>query len=731
MARTGISYDTAKNREKVDRSFIALDFNDSALGGGDPLGDVNKSSITVAGHTVVDVIHPSKAPRINRGEMMITSRPAKVAAPTGTRPSATAPNATANPKPSAFVSTFIDDTTGTATLETTILGRQSALPNSCQPTGGFGTTLDLNEIVIPTTDTDNCADWKAWMVYEHNLGKQRTWDAENTLYNTYVKKLAQWEAENPATDIEGMPISEPRSRVYVELAEPLAADATPSVVVLGGAALDLAGNANDSETLSKSTDWIAPTLTVTVTGTAADRPVAKGDGAFKVDVRSDEELRRRPKVYFVEITPTATMKDGKATGEYTYAVTTHATNDNVDAAASLTLQEDDEHWSKSYKVSSIESHFDGLFGVVVVGMDGDSNIGATAGWSAHEHREDTTAEEDAMPDEGDALDLSKLDAAGLLAEIDKVFNNDNKDGDGNSIVSGIGSVTPRSDKDGKETESANPFVKLDFGSEAGEYSDGKFKDSHDEVGIDKITLGGENAMGNLNRVSSTSYSLITRDLAVGSYKVEYTASDDAGNEYEGEFSFTVNERKPYKIGVKPGWNLVSLPATPVDPAIGSVLEGNGYITPVLGYQDGDWLTAIRQEDGTWRGRLTELEGGYGYWVHARTFESISTMLSEVDPAATLPTVPVTAGWNLLGVLDIFQNAEGEAPGQEGDNGDEADNYFSSIPWRVAYAYDTTKSLWIKTTPKATATGADSKEVQEILNGNGYWVWSTTPSSLVP
>ena len=361
-------------------------------------------------------------------------------------------------------------------------------------------------------------------------------------------------------------------------------------------------------------------------------------------------------------------------------------------------------------------------------MDGDSNIGATAGWSAHEHREDTTAEEDAMPDEGDALDLSKLDAAGLLAEIDKVFNNDNKDGDGASIVSGIGSVTPRSDKDGKETESANPFVKLDFGSEAGEYTDGKFKDSHDEVGIDKITLDGENAMGNLNRVSSTSYSLITRDLAVGSYKVEYTASDDAGNEYEGEFSFTVNERKPYKIGVKPGWNLVSLPATPVDPAIGSVLEGNGYITPVLGYQDGDWLTAIRQEDGTWRGRLTELEGGYGYWVHARTFESISTMLSEVDPAATLPTVPVTAGWNLLGVLDIFQNAAGTAPG-DGDNGDEADNYFSSIPWRVAYAYDTTKSLWIKTTPKATA--GDAADPQEILNGNGYWVWSTTPSSLVP
>ena len=60
----------------------------------------------------------------------------------------------------------------------------------------------------------------------------------------------------------------------------------------------------------------------------------------------------------------------------------------------------------------------------------------------------------------------------------------------------------------------------------------------------------------------------------------------------------------------------------------------------------------------------QIVGGYGYWVHARTFESIETMLTEVDPAGTLPTVPVTAGWNLLGVLDIFQNDEGDPPGRQ-------------------------------------------------------------------
>ena len=180
----------------------------------------------------------------------------------------------------------------------------------------------------------------------------------------------------------------------------------------------------------------------------------------------------------------------------------------------------------------------------------------------------------------------------------------------------------------------------------------------------EITLDGENVMGQLNRVDSDEFSLVTRDLEIGKHKVVYTAVDDAGNELEdGEFTFEVLEREPYEIDVSPGWNLISLPATPLEPAIGDVLANNQYISPVLGYQEGDWITAIREEDGTWRGRLETIDGGYGYWIHARTFESIETMLSEVDPAGTLPTVPVTAGWNLLGVLDIFQNDSGDVAGQ--------------------------------------------------------------------
>ena len=86
-------------------------------------------------------------------------------------------------------------------------------------------------------------------------------------------------------------IMEPRSRIYLELAEDLAADAEPDIVVVGGAVFDLAGNTNEAETF-EAMDWIAPSLTVMVTGTVDDRPIVNDKGSFSVDVRSDEDLNR-------------------------------------------------------------------------------------------------------------------------------------------------------------------------------------------------------------------------------------------------------------------------------------------------------------------------------------------------------------------------------------------------------------------------------------------------------
>ena len=706
-ARTGITWDSQKDKETVDRSYVALMFSDGDVGA-DALGDVDTDNITVVGHTIVGVIHPSERPVINRNTAMATEPTGSAPDDPGNPPGVVA--APADPKTRTDVSVRTGDITLANTCSVT------TAPTAAAP-GGTAITV-TSSITDPTAEERTyCTAWESRRTY---LVAKNTYDTSKAAYDNYT----QYKRENPGEDIEGQSITEPRARVYLELSEDLAADAEPDVVVVGGAVFDLAGNTNDAKT-EEAADWIAPSLSVAVTGTANDRPIVNEDGSFSVDVRSDEDLRRRPVVFFVEIAATQTKGADTATtsdDEYSYAIM------DVDEASPLTQQEDENHWAKKYKRSSIDidltSEENGkLIGVVVLGHDGMDNSGATAGWTPRDHQDAGN------PATGSSLNLAKMDGADLLVEIDEEFNGDVSDS------ATIGEVTPRSDDDGEETESSNPFVKLDFDDEDGEYDLGGYDDSHDTVTVTEITLNGDDVMAHLNRVSATQFSLVLRDLAVDTYKVEYVAEDEAGNELDdGEFSFEVKERQPYEIDVQPGWNLISLPATPLEPEIGSVLANNQYISPVLGYQEGDWITAIREEDGTWRGRLTEIAGGYGYWVHARTFESVETMLSEVDPAGTLPTVPVTAGWNLLGVLDIFQNDMDDPPGEKNADGEftsanyEADNYFSSIAWKVAYTYDTRHSLWIKSTPENPDPEGGPKE---IMNGKGYWVWSPAPNTLVP
>ena len=107
----------------------------------------------------------------------------------------------------------------------------------------------------------------------------------------------------------------------------------------------------------------------------------------------------------------------------------------------------------------------------------------------------------------------------------------------------------------------------------------------------------------------------------------------------------------------------------------------------MAYQNGNWLTAAVDEDGKWHGSLDRIEAGYGYWVFANTFDTLAPLIPEIEPTSVPLTVRVVHGWNLVGVVDVFQNAAGTAPGAEGGGNGEADTYFGSIDWRVAYTFD--------------------------------------------
>ena len=198
-----------------------------------------------------------------------------------------------------------------------------------------------------------------------------------------------------------------------------------------------------------------------------------------------------------------------------------------------------------------------------------------------------------------------------------------------------------------------------------------------------------------------------------------TGRDDAGNTVNASYKFEAVARKPYAVSLIPGWNLVSVPGTPLDSGVNAVMGSTAEAAIVLAYQDDEWLTAVN-DNGTWRGTLTEIVGGYGYWVQTTAFESIRTLIPETDTSSTLPTADVIAGWNLLGVVDVAQGKAGSNP----KGGSEADDYFGNIKWKVAYSFNTSSNTWTKSVPKEGTT-------DEIQNGKGYWVWSTAAGKLVP
>ena len=497
---------------------------------------------------------------------------------------------------------------------------------------------------------------------------------------------------------------EPRARIYLKLAEPLDSDETPDIQLLGGVLKDIAGNNNVTRSVEDTQDKIAPGISITVTSstdTSSGRPATDGKGTFTVRVTSDEDTDRFPLLYFATIAGTAT--DGVADDL------------TIDGIGNFDLTEKETNvWEAKVKETSLPGNGtddDRILAVIVTARDTEGNPGNSAGWKGS-----------GTPAATQSLDFKKLDAGGFLVEIDSSFP---------SVTDAIKVLPPRGSND-DETESTNPYIQIKF-SEGGEYGiDGATKvdigdgdtantDSHAEIEITSITLDGAERKDELVRVKAGEYVLAVTGLEVGEYEIVYSAQDDVGNDVEDEeFTFEVLERQPYEVTLQPGWNLISVPGDPFNPAVGEVIGADLRANTVLGYQAGEWVTSVKNDDGRWQGTLTDIRAGYGYWVRTTAVETIETVIPPSLPTSVLPTVPVISGWNLLGVVDAEQRpSSGTNAGTE-----DADEYFTSLPnWRVAYSFQTQQNRWAKLLP--------SQADANVENGRGYWVWSSRPGTLVP
>lgn len=199
--------------------------------------------------------------------------------------------------------------------------------------------------------------------------------------------------------------------------------------------------------------------------------------------------------------------------------------------------------------------------------------------------------------------------------------------------------------------------------------------------------------------------------------VQVIAIDDAYNEAfdisDGEFTIYTPPEPVYEyaISLDEGWNLISLPLIPDDPAIAVVLAG------ISGPGSVEVVWAYDAETETWHfyspgpvGDLAEMKDGLGYWLDMTDSATLTVYGSPMpEPPWTPPAYDVYMGYNLIGFKSLGPMAD--------------DIYLYNIlgDYTVIWGYD---GGYFLVFPSPPGSG-------ELETGLGYWIWITTEGVIIP
>lgn len=489
-------------------------------------------------------------------------------------------------------------------------------------------------------------------------------------------------------------VGEDRGYVFLRLRSDLAANATPAVELVGEV-LDLAGNERDAGKDDAAPDRIAPTLTVTAD--EGDRPVT--NDMINLTIASDENVGA-PSVTFRKLM--SKTVEGKTTQALGRA------NEGYVVVKFVSATE--------YRATIASGGDNGLYTVVVEAADSTGGNMGRAG-DATEPLDDNPAPVQV----GDATD------AILFERDDSVPNLD---------------VDPTVDgaQDKFRTEDPNTLIHIDFSAEANEYDDQKGTDPDDEATLNKrigddldthegvtilsATLDGVDILESLQaNEASNVFVYKASGLAIGEHNLEVAAQDAADNRHSTpkDATITIEERKPFSLKLKPGWNLVSIPGDPADPSIDAVIPmDRADITAALAYDPsapGQWLRATRGADGMFEGSLKNIVSTRAYWIETSSFVSLKVNIPKppTGQARIKPTIPIVKGWNIVPILDVDGDFDLSFP--------EGKNYFSGLTaGGVAIEIDTFNTItnrWESVAP------------EDVEIGKGYWVHSSGAGAIVP
>ena len=541
-------------------------------------------------------------------------------------------------------------------------------------------------------------------------------DGNSVNTNTFSVELDD-ETDAVITDVDVA-----KKYVFLKLQDQLASDATPMVSIVPGSMVqDKAGNMTSSAEFDEIelNDGISPKIEVSLSGGSGSGSGDEGPekltrDKLKIQVTSDEPLQGNPRIAVV--CSNLEFKTMSGTSKITNDIDDFVANREGRYATEPNDGEIVEETPRSTNTKASGETYEYTCGYDVNDDNFDDNFLFTDFPSLR--RPDQVWEYNWIDNGSDEFDLND----GSLTAV--AFGNDRSryeymgtnrsnwgsasaeftlDTDLASPLNGGGQVQPA---DGGTSKEARPFVLIKF-------------DESTTVTLDSVELDDVEIAVDFTEPEENQFVYWPLSLTRGDHEVEVKAIDAAGNDRVFEFNFTVEERGDFLINLLAGWNAISVPADPVDTAIGAVFTDPA-IDTVIGWDTDGWRIAVRR-DGVWEsnqqyGALNEVRTKYGYWVKSNNFVRQPVALTGNNRGGG-PRTPISIdtkpGWNFVGVID----QDGDQT--EGDSGHSllagivpvtASEYLGANYVR-AYTWDATFSRFDVLRPE-----------KDMMIGDGVWVY---------
>ena len=495
--------------------------------------------------------------------------------------------------------------------------------------------------------------------------------------------------------------------VYLQVAE-LDTDDRPKVV-LQGEVMDRAGNTRKEGSLTAIVDGLAPVLTVTPSGDIANDEIT-------LTVTSSERLGLNPDVQVTTTKPSRSKVDGKTVVDLGGA----PSNLRVSLViGGLTT------WTATYEnpPSAANKWY------VVVGVSDQAGNSSTVGDASTETDFVSFQVDDAEPSlkfksaGGTALDDSDAKPEEGAVWIVGEFDEDEHAGDNFRKVTVTALTLTNLDADEVVAED----VEMLFGGEV-ECVD------HDVEGDVTLTGTEEGATkATAAQKDKCAEHTLAVNLTPGMYMIEMTGVDSVGNEVTEDVEFEVTEAEPFKLGLRPGQNFISIPGMPMgDSGNIDTLLADEAISSISTYDrsrelqgESPWLRSSKDlETGMFSGDITAIEPGKAYFINSTA--SVTVEISLQASGDLPPTIPVRQGYNAIG----FWAVAGDAYDKDTLQGPSLDSYLNSLGWTVAYTYDPTPGRGWEVLRKG-AEDEDFGPLHYVIAGKGYLVYALYDTVLTP